>query len=762
MSEALLEGVLVVDLAREIGAMTGRILADLGAEVVAVDPPEEPAWRHGKRIADASELDALLARADVVIDTPYAPGAPTVDPASAPNAVWVRITPFGLTGPRASWQASDLGIMAASGNAYSTGDPDRAPVRPSEPAGYAHTGSEAAYAALTALASGRPQIVDVAAQEVVSVANMAAPAGFAKTGARGRRAGANIGRTREIWPTSDGFVSYGLRGGKARVPSLETLTRLVAADGIEASALTERDWSTYNPNTLTDEEIPEMERPVEEYFSRHTMQELYDIATKQPFMLAPINSPKEILASEQLASRDFFGPIDSEAGVVAPRIFATIRGPETHSTAPVDAASALPEWATNREPGSPAWKGLKILEFGSGAAGPIASRYFAEHGATVLRVESKARPDFLRVYALGPKNPHGLEGSPLFDGLNVGKLDVSFNLKHPDAIALVKRLILEWADAVAENFAPRAMRGFGLDYDTLIQEKPDLVMISACLNGQTGPHKDYPGFGGQGSALAGYNYVTGWPDRAPVGPHGTITDSLAPRFVAAALAAGLLYRARTGRGIYLDVSQVEAAVYSLSPWLIDYQRTGTPRSRNGNRSPLAVPHGMFPAADEGKVGDRWIAIATWTDEEWATLAGIIGGTTPDGTALVDPALATFEGRQAKIDEIEAAIAAWTQGRSRGEIAELLQAQGIEAVPTEDFGDFVADPQMAARDHFVELTHPFMGPGIYERNGFRLSDAPSGYTRTSPTLGQDQDWVLDELLGLSPDERKRLEAEGAFD
>jgi crotonobetainyl-CoA:carnitine CoA-transferase CaiB-like acyl-CoA transferase len=760
MSETLLEGVLVVDLAREVGAMTGRILADLGAEVVAIDPPEGPAWRHGKRIAEASELDDLLARADIVVDTPYAPGAPDVDPSRAPDAVWVRITPFGLEGPRSSWQASDLGIMAASANAFSTGDPDRAPLCPGEPAGYAHTGSEAAYAALTALATGRPQIVDVSAQEVVSVANMAAPAGFAKHGARGRRLGANIGRTREIWPTSDGFVSYGLRGGKARVPSLETLTRLVAADGIEASALTERDWTTYNLNTLTDEEIVAMEAPVAEYFSRHTMQELYDIATKQTFMLAPINSPKEILASVQLASRDFFGPIDSEPGVVAPRVFATIRGPE--GVGKIDATEAMPEWATQHPSGTPAWSGLKILEFGSGAAGPIATRFFAEHGATVLRVESKGRPDFLRVYALGPKNPHGLEGSPLFDGLNVGKLDVSFNLKHPEAIALVKRLILEWADAVAENFAPRAMRGFGLDYDTLIQEKPDLVMVSACLNGQTGPHKDYPGFGGQGSALAGYNYVTGWPDRAPVGPHGTITDSLAPRFVAAALAAGLLYRARTGRGIYLDVSQVEAAVYSLSPWLIDYQRTGTPRSRNGNRSPLAVPHGNFPAADEGDVRDRWVAIAAWTEEEWATLAGIIGGSTPDGTALVDPSLATLVGRQAEVDGIEAAIAAWTRSRTRDEVAQQLQAAGIEAVPTEDFGDFTLDPQMAARDHFVELTHPFMGPGIYERNGFRLSDAPSGYTRTGPTLGQDQDWVLDELLGLSPDERKRLEAEGAFD
>ena len=230
------------------------------------------------------------------------------------------------------------------------------------------------------------------------------------------------------------------------------------------------------------------------------------------------------------------------------------------------------------EPGQ-AWAGLRLLEFGSGAAGPIATRYFAEHGATVLRVESKSRPDFLRVYALGPNNPHGLEGAPMYDGLNVGKRNITLNLKHPDAVALVRRLIVEWADAVAENFAPRAMRGFGLDYDSLAASKPDMVMVSACLNGQTGPHRDYPGFGGQGSALAGYNALTGWPDREPVGPSGTITDSLAPRFVATALAAGAAVPAPYGSR---RVSRrLAGRVRDLQP------RTVAPRLRAQRRDPPA-------------------------------------------------------------------------------------------------------------------------------------------------------------------------------
>jgi benzylsuccinate CoA-transferase BbsF subunit len=298
------------------------------------------------------------------------------------------------------------------------------------------------------------------------------------------------------------------------------------------------------------------------------------------------------------------------------------------------------------------------------------------------------------------------------------------------------------------------MRGFGLDYDSLAPLKPDLVMISACLNGQTGPHRDYPGFGGQGSALAGYNALTGWPDREPVGPSGTITDSLAPRFVATALAAGLYYRRRTGRGVYLDLSQVESAVYSLAPWLLDYELDDRLRLRDGNRHAGAVPHGAFPCADEADVTDRWVAIACWSDDQWAALARAAG--------IEDPSLATLDARRERVDEIEAWVADWTRARSRAEVAEQLQSMGVEAVPVADFGDLHDDPQLAARGHFEPHHHPFLGNGAYERNGFRIAGVPSGYDRAGPTLGQDTDWVLTELLGLDARAVDELRASGAVE
>jgi len=784
MSQGLCTGIRVLDLGDEVAARAARIVADLGADVVRVVPPSgdplarrpaaELAWTAGKRVAALAADDPALARllktADVVFDTPRARGVHVLDPGTAPQAVWVSVTPFGLTGPRGTWTASDLGVMASSGNMFATGHPERAPVRASEPTSHCHTGGEAAFAALSALAGGRTGRVDVSMQEAVLIANMSGQAAYPSTGNRGVRTGASIGRSREIWRARDGWVSFALRGGKARVPTLELLTRLVAEAGIAgADALTGRDWSRYNPNTVTDEELRAIEAPTAAFFARHTMGELFETACRHNWMLAPAMSPREIVASRQLEARGFFrrvGEVDrfpasfvsisSADGGAAP---AVPSGPARRVGRDDVAFDAEGPGAVGRSTEGGAWAGTRILEFGSGAAGPIAARYFVEQGATVLRVESVTRPDFLRVYALGPKNPHGLEGSDLFDVLNVGKRDVTLNLKDPDAVAIVKRLVAEWADAVSENFAPRAMKSFGLDYEALAQVRPDLVMISACLNGRTGPYKDYPGFGTQGAALSGFTFLTGWPDLEPVGPHGTITDSLAPRYVAAALAAGLLYRRRTGHGVHLDVSQVECGVWSLAPWIVDWVHRGVGGERMGNRSPLAVPHGAFPCADErgpdGAINDRWIAIACWSDEEWARLAGILG--------VDDSSLAAFETRSERIDEVEAIVAAWTRSRARLDVAERLQAEGIEAVPVADFADLHDDPQLAHRDHWIRGEHPVLGPRWYERNGYRLPDDRGGFARAhAPLLGQDNEWLAREVLGLGDAESRRLTQSGAIE
>ncbi|MEZ5504316.1 MAG: CoA transferase [Halioglobus sp.] len=319
MDARLLEGLKVVDLAGEPLAMTGRMLADLGADVVKLEPAGgDPlrtsppldqrsgvslrflAWNAGKTSIAYDPSDARVARllraADVVIETPGFPHALELPHSVAPQAVWLQATPFGLSGPRANWRASDLGVMAASGNLYATGYPDRAPLRCAEPASYAHASSEAVFALLTALASGRPQVVDLSMQEAVMVANMGGPGQLPRTGNKGRRQGARMGRTREIWPCRDGFVSFGLRGGPSRRHNFDILRQELAREHLLTPAWGERDWARFNPTDLDSAELRAIEEPLAAYFSRHTMTELYDLAVATNLMLAPANSAAEILA----------------------------------------------------------------------------------------------------------------------------------------------------------------------------------------------------------------------------------------------------------------------------------------------------------------------------------------------------------------------------------------------------------------------------------------------------------------------------------
>jgi crotonobetainyl-CoA:carnitine CoA-transferase CaiB-like acyl-CoA transferase len=748
----LLDDLRVLDLADERSRLAGRALADLGADVVAWEPDgtvRDIRWRverAGVTIV-ATVPDGLMNGADIILANEARDGR-------APGAIWVSVTPFGLTGPRANWRGSDLTVMAAGTGMYVTGDPDRAPLRASEPASYAHTGGEVVVAALSALASGVVQDVDVSMQELLLVTQMNAPARWPTEQGRGIRRGARTGLTTETWPCADGFVSFGLRGGKARLKNLETFTALAVADGVATAAVTERDWSTWDPADLSAEELAEVERVVATCFAQHTMSELYDQAVTTGLMLAPISNAANIIASRQLAARHALVALGDIPAV--PRAFARTE-PDRIGARGEAAVGGAPDWPSRpsllrfaRQDGR-AWEGLKILELGSGAAGPIATRYFADHGATVVRIESHTKPDFLRVYSSKPFKQHGLEGSEFFCGLNGGKLDISLNMRQPVAVGLARRLCTEWADAVLENFAPGAMAKWGLDFASLAKIKPDMVMASGCIWGNTGPERKYPGFGGQGAALSGYTHLTGWPDRTPTGLSGTITDSLAPRFVAAGLAAAILHRERTGEGTWVDLSQVEAAIWTLGAW-VGEESMGTTRGRDGNRHPRLAPHGVFRSTDSGDVADRWVAIAVHTDQEWATLARLIGGS---------PEL-TVEQRLAVQDELEELVTAWTSTRTNTQAAEELQALGLDAHEVTDFADAHVHPQLVARRHFVPIEHPMMGVTSYEESGFRLSASGGGITRPGPMIGQHTDLVLRDFLGCSADEIEQLHESGALD
>jgi crotonobetainyl-CoA:carnitine CoA-transferase CaiB-like acyl-CoA transferase len=325
-------------------------------------------------------------------------------------------------------------------------------------------------------------------------------------------------------------------------------------------------------------------------------------------------------------------------------------------------------------------------------------------------------------------------------------------MRDPRAIGLARRLIA-WSDVVIENFAPGVMKKWGLDYATLAPAHPGLIMVSSCLWGQTGPERAYPGFGGQGSALAGFNYLTGWPDREPLGPFGTITDSLSPRYTAVAITAALLRRARTGLGTYIDISQVETAVYSLTEWLLAYAASGRSFGRIGNRSPHAVPHGVFAAAGE----ERWVALAAHTDDDWKRLRAVLG----EPEWAKNPELEGLEGRLRRIDEIEAEIASWTRERKAEDAVAKLRAAGLDAALVEDMQDLLADEQLAHRGHFNQLEHPVLGRHVVEANGMRFSDSPMRFDRPAPCLAADSEHVYRDILGLGREEFDELKAAGVL-
>ena len=361
----MLEGIRVLDLSGEPGFLAGKILAELGADVVKIEPPGgDLAARRGPYVGDVPDPErslpwlamntskrgitlslreergrelfrALVARADVVLET-FRPG--TLEKQgigwedlreASPRLVWCSLTPFGRTGPRAGWRAHDLVIVALGGNARLTGDPDRPPVRCTLPTAYLHGGSEAATGIAMGLfarqRSGRGQLVDVSLHEAQLSTLVTGAAQWSLNRRTHTRSGPRMGRTREIWKARDGDVSFGLRGGPARIPNLVASVEYMAESGMAPEWLRQMDWRTYNHNELSDAEIARLEEVFGAFFASKTRRELYDEALRRRIMLAPCNDAREILEQPQLRSRELFTTLEYPelgASVLHPAFFA--------------------------------------------------------------------------------------------------------------------------------------------------------------------------------------------------------------------------------------------------------------------------------------------------------------------------------------------------------------------------------------------------------------------------------------------------------
>lgn len=396
---------------------------------------------------------------------------------------------------------------------------------------------------------------------------------------------------------------------------------------------------------------------------------------------------------------------------------------------------------------------VKVLDLMWAMAGPASTRILADYGATIVRVESAHRFDAVRTVGPFHNGLPGPESSGLFYNMNAGKLVITLNLAK-EASRTVLLDLVRWADVVTEAFSPKAMRAWGLDYATLCHVKPDLIMLSTCLMGQTGPLAKFAGFGNLAAAISGFFNLAGWPDRPPAGPFGAYTDYIAPWFNAAVILAALEHRRRTGEGQHIDLSQAEAALHFLGPAILDYTVNGRVQGRMGNRDANHAPHGVYPA----KGVDRWIALAIETEEQWQALCTVIER--PE--LLHDPRFTTSAARRTHQDDLDPLVTAWTS-QQEAHIAEArLQAHGIPACAVRTMHELYHDPQLAHRGHFVQLSHPSHGTTTVEGSRFRLSRTPARVAGSAPTLGRDNQYVLDTILGYSEEQITALVAEGVLE
>jgi len=413
-----------------------------------------------------------------------------------------------------------------------------------------------------------------------------------------------------------------------------------------------------------------------------------------------------------------------------------------------------------RTPAAPprdAFAGIRVADFAWVGVGPLTSKYLADHGAEVIRLESRTRPEALRRAPPFAGGQPGQDRSGYYANFNSSKLGAGLNMSHPRAVELAKRVIAG-CDVVTESFTPKAMRAWGLTYEALREVRPDVIMISMPLYGATGPWSMYQGYGHVLQAASGINHMTGYRDGEPIGTGIAYTDFFVPHLAAAALIAALDHRERTGEGQHIDFGQMEAAIYATETMMLDYTVNGREQRRDGNRHPQGAPHGAFRCAPRGDDDDRWIAVACFDDGEWAALCGVLG---VEGLCA-DPRFATPEGRKRHEDALEAAVGARTRGWQAEELMARLQAAGVPAGVAQTCEDLRADAQLAHRGHYWLLDHPEMGRCAYDGPSFRLSRTPARLSKAAPLLGADNEYVYRDLVGLSEQEFIELLAGGAFD
>ncbi len=754
----------VVDATDLRGAMCGRILADLGADVVLVEAAgTDPAtrstttyrYRHANKRGhllrgnverDATGLDALLAEADVVIengsDNNGLRALLALDTLAArhPHLVHVALRDFGSVGPRASWTLEPLPALAASGTMFATGFPAMAPVGLP---GYLAHDCASVYGAVGAIAgvldrvrNNGGQIVEVSVQEAALAGTT--PWSIAIRDYLRVNPNLNAAGTRNadgaywVLPAADGWV-------RAVIGSQRQWDGFLSLLG-SPDALTGDEWAAAGFRLMNADVVRLV---AAECLTDRTRAQLFDQARGTGATIGVLHTPGEFVEHEQTRTRGFFA--DTSFPGVAGLPFAT--APYQLSATPTVLRSQAPDGTdiatfAPRKPdhialsapadGALLLEGVRVIEFGMAAVVPELCGVLSELGAEVIKVESLAHPDVLRT-----STGREINKAFTFNAESRGRTSVAIDITTAEGRELARKLCAT-ADVVAENYRGGVLDRAGLGYADLCADNPAVIYAASQGYGRGGPFAEMPAYGPLNAAFAGL--VQLWSDREAPYPCGTSLnhpDHIAGKLLAVAVLAALAHRARTGEGQLIDMAQTEAAAYLMGEIYLDAARTGDERAECGNESLSAAPQGVYPCAGD----DRWIAIAVCDDAAWR---GLVRGL----DWVADAALATVDGRIDARERIDQALTTWTATRDADDAAAHLQSHGVSAMMVMGPDDHHADPHLRAREFIVELEHPEVGVEHHVGNPLRMTRTAQRIAVAAPCLGANTHSVLGSALGLS--------------
>ena len=805
-----LEGMRVIDLTDHRGDIGPWILGELGADVVKVEPPGGCSTRGSDPIRkdDASDLRSLhfssysSNKRSIVLnlenpedretflklletaDFLYESGMPSflsevgIDRTQITSAnnqlIHVVVTPFGADGPRANNPHSELSLASLGGSPNLQGTPDRPPVKASIPQVWRHAGAESAVAGMVAhsrmLTTGREQHVVLSAQSCVTWTLLNAMEAHAIQGSDIHRTGTEILTDPPLqirMEAADGWLIAVSRGDLA-----EALGPWLIEEGIVDPTWLDEDWSTFDHRAISGEDtnyaFADIYQAVSALCIRYPRDTLMRRGLELGATLAPINDVEDLLGFDHLELRNFWRRAADKRGFTSERIaggFLSFGGhrlvghrrpphlnehsEEIRGDLQTRARARRSIEATDSDL---PLEGLKVADFSWVGVGPITAKALADHGATVVRIESGGRLDPLRVNGPFKDQIFGENMSHFFGTFNTSKLSIDIDLKNETGIDIARKLIA-WADVVIEAWSPGAFARTGFTDEFIRSLNPSAIIVHTSLLASGGPLSPLAGYGYHAAAIAGYYEVVGWPDLPPDGPYLAYTDTISPRFITSALLAAIDHRRRTGSGHVIEAAQLECGLQLMAPELLDFQINDVKPTRIGNRELNIAPQGIYPV----KGDDRWIGITIKDDANWAALQTLMG----------NPAWArgkqyeTAAGRIDSADLIDQQIAEWTIGYEGRELERELAGNGIPAGVVARSSDLLADPQYEHLGFYRWHEHGAMGRVPYAGHQYSIEEYDHGPRTAAPLLGEHTFEVLSDLLQIDPDEIAEIAISGAL-